>query len=77
MCMSGYQIVTGVWGYSCSGHIAHIGVISHEVGHLLGKILYSCQTITIYERGFLCKTCCCFNQVYQTCMMASREAAME
>jgi len=35
VCMSGYQIVSGVWGY-CSGHIAHIGVISHEVGHLLG-----------------------------------------
>lgn len=35
VCMRGYQIASGLWG-RCTGHIAHIGVISHEIGHLLG-----------------------------------------
>lgn len=35
VCMGGYQIASGLWGY-CTDRIARVGVISHELGHLLG-----------------------------------------
>lgn len=35
VCIGGYQIASGLWGY-CTDRIARVGVISHEIGHLLG-----------------------------------------